>query len=170
MSKKMIGHNQPPLTIDDFLIFDRDGKSTVRVKLTNTIINKYLVKTYKKEKDKYFERVLNDSEKIGLKAKVSPMGGTKSFFYQYLPKKAKHPVKYHLGHFPEMKVDAARSLVEDLKQAIKLGQDPRTVIEARRNAKTLSEVIAEWKEKVLYKSVRHKASTTGILKIGLSVG
>ena len=58
-----------------------------------------------------------------------------------------------------MKVDAARSLVEDLKQAIKLGQDPRTIIEERRNAKTLSEVIAEWKEKELYKSVRYKQST-----------
>ena len=155
----MIGHNQPPLTIEDFLILDRDGKSTGRVKLTNTILKKYLVRTYKKEKDKYFEKILNDSEKIGLKAKINP-GGSKSFFYQYLPKKAKHPVKYHLGHFPEMKIDAARSLVEDLKQAIKLGRDPKTIIEARRNAKILSEVIAEWKEKVLYKSVRHKASTT----------
>ena len=35
-----MGHNQPPLTIEDFLILDRDGKSTGRVKLTNTILNK----------------------------------------------------------------------------------------------------------------------------------
>ena len=124
----MIGHNQPPLTIEDFFILDHDGKSTGRVKLTNTILNKYLVRQYDKEEDEYFERILNDSEKIGLKAKVGPTaGGIKSLFYQYLPKKAKYPVKYHLGHFPEMKVDAARSLVEDLKQAIKLGQDPRTI-------------------------------------------
>lgn len=162
MTKKMIGHNQPPLTIEDFFILDQDGKSTGRVKLTNTILNKYLVRQYDKEEDEYFERILNDSEKIGLKAKVGPTaGGIKSLFYQYLPKKAKYPVKYHLGHFPEMKVDAARSLVEDLKQAIKLGQDPKTVIEERRNAKTLSEVITEWKQKELYKSVRYKASTTG---------
>ena len=152
----MMGHNMPPKVIDDFLILDADGNSTGRIKITNTIINKYLVRKIKD--GEYVERVINDSEKIGLKAKISP-GGTKSFFYQYLPKKAKHPVKYHLGHFPEMKVDAARSLVEDLKQAIKLGQDPRTTIEARRNAKTLSGVYEEWKEKVLYKSVRHKAST-----------
>ena len=151
-----MGHNMPPKVIDDFLILDADGNSTGRIKITNTIINKYLVRKIKD--GEYVERVINDSEKIGLKAKISP-GGTKSFFYQYLPKKAKHPVKYHLGHFPEMKADAARSLVEDLKQAIKLGQDPRTTIEARRNAKTLSGVYEEWKEKVLYKSVRHKAST-----------
>ena len=158
MTKKMMGHNMPPKVIDDFLILDADGNSIGRINITNTIMNKYLVR---KVKDgEYIERAINDSEKIGLKAKINP-GGTKSFFYQYLPKKAKYPVKYHLGHFPEMKIDAARSLVEDLKQAIKLGKDPKTVIEERRNAKTLSEVIAEWKEKVLYKSVRHKASTTG---------
>jgi len=157
MTKKMMGHNMPPKVIDDFLILDADGNSIGRINITNTIMNKYLVRKIKD--GEYIERVINDSEKIGLKAKINP-GGSKSFFYQYLPKKAKHPVKYHLGHFPEMKIDAARSLVEDLKQAIKLGRDPKTIIEARRNAKTLSEVIAEWKEKVLYKSVRHKASTT----------
>ena len=156
MTEKMMGHNMPPKVIDDFLILDADGNSTGRIRITNMIMGKYLVRKVKA--GEYVERAINDSEKIGLKAKVSP-GGTKSFFYQYLPKKAKHPVKYHLGHFPEMKVDAARSLVEDLKQAIKLGQDPRTTIEARRNAKTLSGVYEEWKEKVLYKSVRHKAST-----------
>ena len=157
---KLIGHNQPPLTIEDFLIKDPDGISIGRIKLTNTILKKYLVRKYDKEKDKYLERIVNDSEKIGLKAKVSP-GGTKSFFYQYTPKGDRVPKKHHLGHFSEMKVDAARSLVEDLKQAIKLGQDPRTIIEERRNAKTLSEVITEWKQKELYKSVRYKASTTG---------
>jgi|TARA_Y100000310_G_scaffold253515_1_gene260384 hypothetical protein len=31
-----------------------------------------------------------------------------------------------------MKVDAARSLVEALKTAIKLGKDPKTVIEERK--------------------------------------
>ena len=137
MTKKMIGHNQPPLTIEDFFILDQDGKSTGRIKLTNTILNKYLVRQYDKEEDEYFERVLNDSEKIGLKGKVGPTAdGIKSLFYQYTPKGDRTPRKYHLGHFPEMKIDAARSLVEDLKQAIKLGQDPKTAIEARRNAKS----------------------------------
>jgi len=159
MSKKMMGHNMPPKVIDDFLILDADGNSTGRINITNTIMSKYLVRKIN-DKQEYVERVINDSEKIGLKAKIN-IGGSKSFFFQKTFKKERNPRKYHLGHFPEMKRDAARSLVEDLKQAIKLGKDPKTVIEARRNAKTLSEVIAEWKEKVLYKSVRHKASTTG---------
>ena len=42
MDNKMIGHNQPPLTIEGFYILDIDGKSTGRIKLTNTIIKKYL--------------------------------------------------------------------------------------------------------------------------------
>ena len=75
MSKKMMGHNMPPKVIDDFLILDADGNSTGRIKITNTIINKYLVRKIKD--GEYVERVINDSEKIGLKAKISP-GGTKS--------------------------------------------------------------------------------------------
>ena len=168
MTKKLIGHNQPPLIIEDFLILDRDGKSTGRVKLTNTILKKYLVRTYKKEKDKYFEKILNDSEKIGLKAKISP-GGTKSFFYQYTPKGDRVPQKHHLGHLPEMKVDAARSLVEELKQAIKLGQDPKTVIAERRNAKKLFEVVELWTNTVLNKSARFKQSSIDNIKSRLKV-
>jgi len=147
MTKKMMGHNQPPKTIDDFLIFDKYGKSTGRIKLNNTIIKKYLTRKTKivrkngEDVSVYVERVANDSEKIGLKAKVGPtVDGTKSFFFQYTPKGDRIPKKYHLGHFPEMKIYAARSLVEELKQAIKLGKDPKTVIEERRNAKTLFEV------------------------------
>jgi integrase len=170
MTKKMMGHNMPPKVIDDFYILDADGESTGRIKLTNTIINKHLVRRYDKEKDKYRERILNDSEKIGLKAKVGPTtDGTKSFFYQYTPKGDRIPKKYHLGHFPEMKIDAARSLVEDLKQAIKLGRDPKTVIEERRNAKTLFEVAELWTNTVLDKSARFKQSSIHNIKSRLKV-
>ena len=75
MTKKMMGHNMPPKVIDDFLILDADGNSIGRINITNTIMNKYLVR---KVKDgEYIERAINDSEKIGLKAKINP-GGTKS--------------------------------------------------------------------------------------------
>ena len=40
MSK--IGHNEPPKTLEDFFIKDQNDKSTGRIKLTNTIIKKYL--------------------------------------------------------------------------------------------------------------------------------
>ena len=109
MNKKLIGHNQPPIQLEDFLILDAGGNSTGRLKFTNTILRKYLIRKIN-NKSQYVERIINDSEKIGLKAKVNP-GGSKSLFYQYTPKGQKIPLKYHLGNFPEMKVDAARSLV-----------------------------------------------------------
>ena len=42
MTPALKRHNMPPKKLDDFLIFDNDGKSTGRIKLTNTIIKKYL--------------------------------------------------------------------------------------------------------------------------------
>ena len=162
MSK--IGHNEPPKTLEDFLIKDQNDKSTGRIKLTNTIIKKYLVRKYDAAKDKYLPTTANDSEKIGLKARAN-VGGSLSFYYKHDPKgknangKRLNSVYYHLGNFPEMSVDAARSLTDDLKIAIKLGKDPKSIIEERRKAKTLRDVIAAWKEKDLYKSTRFAAST-----------
>lgn len=82
------------------------------------------------EKSEYAERIINDSEKVGLKAKVCP-GGSKTLFFQHLSKGKKYLVNYMLGKFPEMGVDAARSLVESLKTGIALGQDPRSLIAER---------------------------------------
>ena len=42
MNKKLIGHNQPPLQLEDFLILDANGKSTGRIKFTNIIIRKQI--------------------------------------------------------------------------------------------------------------------------------
>jgi integrase len=157
MKNEKIGHNNPPLTLEDFIIKDKDDKTTGRVKFTNTLLKKYLVRKVN-AKSEYAERIINDSEKVGLKAKVSP-GGSKTLFFQYLPKGKKFPVKYMLGKFPEMGVDAARSLVESLKTGIVLGQDPRSVIAERMKAKTLNQVISSWKEMVLHKSTRFAASS-----------
>ena len=99
MSKKMMGHNQPPLTIEDFYILNADGKSTGRIKITNIIIKKYLTRKTKivkkngEDASVYIERVVNDSKKIGLKAKISP-GGTKSLFFQYTPKSQRMYFRY----------------------------------------------------------------------------
>ena len=99
MKKDNIAHNNPPLELEDFIIKDRDGKSTGRIKFTNTFLKKYLTKKYIPERDEYVERVINDSEKIGLKAKAT-VGGSISLFYQYLPKGKNYQVKYLLGKFP----------------------------------------------------------------------
>ena len=157
MKNNKIGHNNPPLTLEDFIITDKDDKTTGRVKFTNTLLKKYLIRKVN-AKSEYSERIINDSEKIGLKAKISP-GGSKSLFFQHLPKGKKFPVKYMLGKFPEMGVDAARSLVESLKTGIALGQDPKSVIAARMKAKTLQQVVDSWRENVLHKSARFATST-----------
>jgi integrase len=174
MKNKMIGHNEPPKTLDDFLIYDQNGKSTGRIKLNNTIIKKYLVKKYDKEKDEYKTVIVSDSEKIGLKVKKNiGAAGAVSFFYKHQPKgknikgKRLNSVFYHLGYFPEMSVDAARSLVEDLKLAIKLGQDPRSIIEERRKAKTLIQAIDHWKKDVLHKAARFSESSIKNTEQGL---
>ena len=157
---KNIGHNKPP---ENFT--DQEEKTDLeklindagRVKLTNTIIKKYLNRKYNPENDKYIPVSVNDSEKIGMKARINA-GGAISFYYSYTPKgkqkngKRFNPVYYTLGNFPEMWVDAARRLTEDLKHAIKLGKDPKSILEERKAAKTLNEVIALWKEKILYKT------------------
>jgi len=157
MKNDKIGHNNPPLTLEDFIIKDKDGKSTGRVKFTNTLLKKHLIRKLN-EKSEYAERIINDSEKVGLKAKINP-GGSKTLFFQCLRKGKKFPVKYMLGKFPEMGVDAARSLVEELKTGIALGQDPRSLIAERMKAKTFNQVKDSWIEKVLHKSARFAPST-----------
>ena len=157
MRNEKIGHNNPPLTLEDFIIKDKDDNLTGRVKFTNTLLKKYLTRKVN-AKSEYAERIINDSEKVGLKAKISP-GGSKTLFFQYKPKGAKFPVKFMLGKFPEMGVDAARSLVENLKTGIALGQDPKSVIAERMKAKTLNQVVNSWKEMVLHKAARFAPST-----------
>ena len=164
MTKESIGHNNPPKSLEDFYLLNDKGQSTGRIKLSNTICKKYLVRKYDPKTDAYLTTTINDSEKPGLKARIS-QGGTKSFYYVLMPKGKKengkrfNPVYYQLGNFPEMGVEAARSLVDDLKHAIKLGKDPKSIIKERQKAKRLFEVIEQWKDKVLHTSTRYAAKT-----------
>jgi len=77
MRNEKIGHNNPPLTLEDFIIKDKDDNLTGRVKFTNTLLKKYLTRKVN-AKSEYAERIINDSEKVGLKAKISP-GGSKLY-------------------------------------------------------------------------------------------
>jgi len=53
ITKKMMDHNQPPLTIEDFFILDVNGNITRRIKLINAIIKKYLTEKIEIIKKKY---------------------------------------------------------------------------------------------------------------------
>ena len=46
MTRKMIGHNDPTKTLEDFLILDADGNSAGRIKLTKYELVDFLKKNY----------------------------------------------------------------------------------------------------------------------------
>ena len=82
MKKENIGHNNPPKSLEDFYLLNKDGESTGRIKLTNTIIKKYLVPIPTDDGEGYIYQSLNDSEKIGLRIRLNP-GGNKTWRYYY---------------------------------------------------------------------------------------
>ena len=43
MRNNKIGHNNTPLTLEDFINKDKDDKSTWGVKFTNTFLKKHLI-------------------------------------------------------------------------------------------------------------------------------
>ena len=107
----------------------------------------------------------NDTERVGLKLKVNK-GGSKTFFYQWYNKNKERKDggkgatdKQIIGQFPEWKIEAARQLVDKIKQGIKLGTDPRSTFEANKAIPTLAEVIEQWKKDVLEVSNTFREST-----------
>ena len=76
-------------------------------------LKKYLKRIYDPKTDKYKEKVINDSEKIGLKAKINA-GGSRSFFFQKtfdMLYEAKFPITVHAGEWDGP---------EQIRKAIKL--------------------------------------------------
>lgn len=152
-----LGHNNPPKSIGE-LINDQG-----RIKLSNSIIRKF--KRNVDDKGNYIETIYNDTERVGLKVKVNK-GGSKTFFYQWYNKHKKRKDgglgatdKQFIGQFPEWKVEAARSLVDKIKQGIKLGTDPRSTFEANKAIPTLAAVIEEWKRDVMNVSLTFVETT-----------
>ena len=152
-TENKLGHNKPPKTIEE-LINDQG-----RIKLSNSIIRQ-LKRKVNPETGDYQETVYSDTEKVGLKVKVNK-GGTISFFYQWYDKNKKKlkkdkrgrslgaTEKQIIGRFPDWKIEAARSLVDKMKQGIKLGTDPRSVFEANKGIPTLEVVVELWKRDVM---------------------
>ena len=167
MKQKAIGpgHNRPPRSLDEMI----NGQDRVR-------INKEVMTLLKPIPDpngeKYLERVINDTDVIGFKAKANT-GGSRSYFYQYTPKgrdeeKTKaardrdpaakvlylNPVKIHLGKFYERHEfekkglgttpAVARKMAIEIRDAIKVGKDPFAIMASRRKAKTLSTIYDEF--------------------------
>jgi len=53
--------------------------------------------------------------------------------------------KQIIGQFPDWKIEAARSLVDKIKQGIRLGTDPKSTFEANKAIPTFEAAIAQWK-------------------------
>ena len=147
-----LGHNKPPKTVEE-MINDQG-----RINLSNSVIRK--LKRKVDDNGNYIETVFNDTERVGLKLKVNK-GGSKTFIYQWYDKNKKKlnkdkkgrmygaVAKQFIGQFPEWKIEAARSLVDKIKQGIKLGTDPRSTFEANKAIPTFEAVIAQWKTDVM---------------------
>ena len=123
-TENKLGHNKPPKSVEE-LINDQG-----RIKLSNSIIRK--LKRKVDDKGNYIETIYNDTERVGLKLKVNK-GGSITFFYQWYNKNKQRrdgkkgaTDKQFIGQFPEWKIEAARQLVDKIKQGIKLGTDPRS--------------------------------------------
>lgn len=163
-TENKIGHNKPPkdktktikLTDGEIAHVNAEG----RIKLANALIKKLKCNT-KADKNgdaQYVETIFNDTEKVGLKLKINP-GKSKSFFFQSWSARLKRPVKYTIGQFPEWKIERARSLIDKLKEGIKLGQDPKSIIETNRLIPTLNEAIDVWKNDIMNVSNSYRVST-----------
>jgi len=175
-----IGHNKPPKTLEE-MINDQQ-----RVKIASDVLKllKPIPDPKDKKGEKYLEKTINDTDVIGFKAKANPSGSI-SFFYQYTPKgideektkvakaanpKAKNvklnPIKMHLGNYyvdiqsrgKGITPALARKLAVELRDAIKVGRDPTSIVAAQRKAKTVMQIYDEF-IKVRLKSAAYQKKT-----------
>jgi len=172
-----IGHNKPPKTLEE-MINDQQ-----RVKIAPDVL-KLLKPIPDARGEKYLEQTINDTDVIGFKAKANPSGSI-SFFYQYTPKgvdeektkvaKAKdpnagnvklNPIKMHLGNYycdiqnrgKGITPALARKLAVEMRDAIKIGRDPSSIVAAQRKAKTVGLIYDEF-IKARVKSAAYKKKT-----------
>jgi len=155
-SNNKIGHNNPPESIDSGNKINDQGRITLKNSLIRNL--KRNTKLDKNGDAQYVETIFNDTEKVGLKLKINP-GGSKTFFFQQWNGRLKRPVKHTVGQFPEWKIERARSLIDKLKEGIKLGQDPKSIIETNRLIPTLNEAISIWKNDIMHVSNSYRDST-----------
>ena len=178
-SEAQIGHNRPPKTLEEMI----NANEQHRVKIAPDVLK--LLKPTPDPRDKkgakYLEKTINDTDVIGFKAKANPSGSI-SFFYQYTPKgvdeektkaaKAKdpkagnvklNPIKMHLGNYycdiqnrgKGITPALARKLAVEMRDAIKIGRDPSSIVAAQRKAKTVGLIYDEF-IKVRLKSAAYK--------------
>ncbi len=146
-----LGHNSQNKTLDDFVI-----AGTGRVKITDQIVRDLLKPTYENGIPK--DRIIYDSEVIGLRCRIR-VGGSKKWFYEFTPHKSKSTKRYTFGTFPEVRTAEARILCKKIKHAIESGVDPKATITENTNSRTLEVLADEWISSVLNVSKRYGLET-----------
>lgn len=168
MERDNLGHNNPPVEDNATATIRELVNGQGRIKLSNSVIKKLERKI--DAEGEYIETVYNDTERVGLKLKVNK-GGSKTFFYQWYDKTKKKLKadkrgrtygavdKQFIGQFPDWKIEAAREIVDKIKQGIKLGTDPRSTFEANKGIPSLEDVVGKWKKDVLHVSSAFREKT-----------
>lgn len=156
--------NHNKTSIEAFM--DEDG----RVKISPEVMK--LLKPRVKE-DQYISHTIKDKHLLGFRA-IAHKGGQRSFFYRYRPKGKKDDGKpldhltIYLGRYydptdPKEKdlvgitPAVARKLAQDMQLKIKSGDDPYSVLEARKKGKSLKQIYTDWINKRV-KSVQYVKS------------
>lgn len=154
-----LGHNSKNITLESFLIIDPEtNRSTGRIKLTNEIIDKYLIRKEIRDKNgdlKRFERTIAcDSEVVGLRVIINKGGKISWFFEKYINGKQ---CRYQIGPYKDFSVVKARKIALELKSQIAVGKDYKTIRAETANAKTLSQVKDLWLEnRILNSNISEK--------------
>ena len=148
VSKKELSKEKPHKSLTKKFKSTGGRNNQGRITLKNSIIK--ILKRFEyvePNKDgtiKFADGLYYDTEKVGLQLKVNRHGVSKSFQFQMWDRVKKRPKKYHLGSWPEMKVEAARSLIDKIKHGVKQGHDPKVIIEQQKLIPTLKEVVKEF--------------------------
>ncbi len=112
------------------------------IKLTDTIVKDL-------KKPETGNRITYDTEVKGFGCRLTA-AGARSFILNYRTRSGRER-RYTIGAYPDWKVAAAREEAKELKKAVDRGEDPLAIVEADRGAKTVTDLVKQFREDYLPK-------------------
>jgi integrase len=95
-------------------------------------------------------RITYDSEVLGFGARITA-GGVRAFILNYRVRGTGLARRYTIGSYPDWSVAAARERAKELKQEVDSGGDPQGQLKADREAPTIADLCARFKEEHLHR-------------------
>ena len=95
-------------------------------------------------------RITYDSEVLGFGARITA-GGARAFILNYRVRGTGLARRYTIGSYPDWSVAAAREKARELKREVDSGGDPLGEVKASREAPTVADLCARFKEEHLHK-------------------